>query len=70
LETPELRYVLKMVKRTKSSDEQANGDGESADDYVGVGEDYAMAFDIQDVVDLTCSNVLTDRTQARAPNGV
>lgn len=59
-----------MVKRLQPpNDQQPNGASESYDEYVGTGADNEMAFEIQDVVDLAVSNVMTDKAQAKPQNG-
>ncbi|EON68877.1 hypothetical protein W97_08135 [Coniosporium apollinis CBS 100218] len=69
-EASESRYKLKMVKRLQPpNDQQPNGASESYDEYVGTGADNEMAFEIQDVVDLAVSNVMTDKAHAKPQNG-
>jgi hypothetical protein len=47
------QYTLKMVKRSKLANHlHTNGDLQLPDEYAGEGEDYAMTFDKDDVVDL------------------
>jgi len=67
-------YVLKMTRRLKhASTSQMNGDSTSSDQsdqLVGQGSDYAMAFNAQDVVDLSVHSVnLSTAVTAPASNG-
>lgn len=68
-DTSDSRYILKMVKRTESRAQQSNGVANNAEEYIGEGDDHAIAFETQDVVDLSVPNVSTDKTRSRAPNG-
>ncbi|GAB7342085.1 hypothetical protein MBLNU457_g0363t1 [Dothideomycetes sp. NU457] len=68
-------YVLKMTRRTKhASTAQLNGDSASSDQsdqLVGQGPDHAMAFNAQDVIDLSVPSVnLSTAVTAPASNGV
>ena len=59
------QYILKMVKKTRlASHQQVNGNTESSDEYVGVGEDHVMKFDVQDTADLAVNNVVTANAHA------
>lgn len=58
-----------MVKRVDTRSQQSNGVANNVDEYIGQGEDHVMAFETQDVVDLSVPNVSTDKTRSRAPNG-
>lgn len=54
------RYLLKMVKRTRAAGEpQVNGDSEHVEEYIGEGEDHAVAFDAQDTASLAVNGVVT-----------
>lgn len=65
-----MRYVFKMVKRVQTTgDGQVNGTSEASDDYIGVGDNHVMAFDVGDVADFHVSNVVLDKTQAKGQNG-
>lgn len=67
----EMRYVFKMVKRVQTAgDQQVNGVNEAADDYVGVGDNHVMTFDIGDIADLCVRNVVLDKNQAKPQNGI
>ncbi|KAF2184326.1 hypothetical protein K469DRAFT_181241 [Zopfia rhizophila CBS 207.26] len=71
LDPTEMRYIFKMVKRVQpAGDAQVNGASEITDDYVGVGDNYVMAFDIGDVADFHVSNVVLGKPQAKPQNGV
>ena len=62
LESSDMRYLLKMVKRvTPTSDKLSNGNIQAVDDYIGIGEDHAMMFDTSDVVDLVAADVVIGR---------
>lgn len=70
LDPTEMRYVFKMVKRVHSvGDIQVNGASDTFDEYIGIGDNHVMAFDIGDVADLSVANVVLDKSQARAQNG-
>ena len=51
-------------------DGQVNGSSDVTDDYVGVGENHVMSFDIADVADLNVNNVILEKTAVKAPNGM
>jgi hypothetical protein len=68
LDPSELRYVFKMVKLLKSSD-NAQSNGQTADEYAGHGESHVMSFDMSDVADFNVNNVVLDKTQAKGQNG-
>ncbi|KAF2471641.1 uncharacterized protein BDR25DRAFT_324831 [Lindgomyces ingoldianus] len=71
LDPTEMRYVFKMVKRVQpANDAQVNGANEMSDDYVGTGDYHVMSFDIGDVADLHTPNVVLDKSQTKAQNGV
>lgn len=56
---------MKMVKRTRlASQQQANGNTQLADDYIGEGEDHVMAFDVQETAELAVNNVVTANANA------
>ncbi len=56
LEGPELGYLLKMVQQVNGRNE-ANGVKEALEEYIGVGDDHAMSFDLKDVIDLAVEGV-------------
>ncbi|MCJ1229114.1 hypothetical protein MMC12_005779 [Toensbergia leucococca] len=61
VENHESAYLLKMVQHVKSEEKcEANGIQECTGDYIGVGEDHAMSFDIKEVVDLAVEGVAFD----------
>ena len=71
LDPAEMRYVFKMVRRVQTAgDQQVNGVSEAADDYVGVGDNHVMTFDIGDVADLCVGNVVLDKSQVKPQNGI
>ncbi|ORX95503.1 hypothetical protein BCR34DRAFT_194889 [Clohesyomyces aquaticus] len=71
LDPTEMRYVFKMVKRVQpAGDAQVNGASGLSDDYVGTGDFHVMSFDIGDVADLHTPNVVLDKSQTKAQNGV
>lgn len=66
-----MRYIFKMVKRVQpATDAQVNGTSDTSDDYIGVGDTHVMAFDIGDVADFHVANVVLEKTQAKAQNGM
>ena len=70
LDPSEMRYVFKMVKKVQPvSDAQVNGAAESIDDYIGVGDNHVMSFDMSDVADFNVSNVILDKTHSKGQNG-
>lgn len=71
LDPAEVRYVFKMVRRVQTAgDQQVNGVSEAAEDYVGVGDNHVMTFDIGDVADLCVGNVVLDKSQVKPQNGL
>jgi len=69
IEGPESAYLLKMVQQIKSGSKgDVNGSQENSGDYVGAGDDYAMTFDVKDVVDLAVEGDLVG-TQTKMQNG-
>lgn len=50
-------YLLKMVKQIPEKGE-VNGIKDSLNDYIGVGDDHAMAFDLKEVIDLAVEGVV------------
>lgn len=50
-------YLLKMVKQIQEKGE-VNGTKDSLNDYIGVGDDHAMAFDLKEVIDLAVEGVV------------
>ena len=60
------RYNLKMVRKLSSA--PTNGTA-STDHLVGEGEDFAMAFDVNDTLDLSVAGLSFGSSQARAANG-
>ena len=70
LDPTEMRYVFKMVKKVQATGEaQANGVVETSDDYIGVGDNHVMTFDMSDVADFHVNNVVLDKTQSKGQNG-
>jgi hypothetical protein len=64
------RYVLKMVRRTRSPGEaHVNGDVDVPDEYIGEGDDHTMSFDAQDTVSFAVDDVVTASAQP-AQNGI
>ena len=47
-------YLLKMVQQIKHAEKSdgANGIKSTSQDFIGIGEDHSLSFDIKDVVDL------------------
>ena len=69
MENHDSAYLLKMVQQTKfGARGEVNGVQESSASYTGSGEDYAMSFDIKDVVDLAIEGVAFDG-QHKSHNG-
>ena len=70
MEGNEAAYLLKMVRPIKRDDTgEARMDGEATSDYVGVGEDHAMSFDVKETVDLAVENVFFN-TAEKPQNGI
>lgn len=57
-----------MVKQLQPAD-NAQPNGQTADEYAGQGESYVMSFDMSDVADFNVNNVVLDKTQAKGQNG-
>lgn len=53
--------MLKMVQQLKHGDENegVNGVRDSTKDFVGVGDDFSMSFELRDVVDFAVEDVPT-----------
>ncbi|KAF2840636.1 hypothetical protein M501DRAFT_930469 [Patellaria atrata CBS 101060] len=56
----DIRYVLKMVRRLSSANDQSNGVRDEG--YIGNGDEHVMLFDSHDVVDLSVASVSIDKT--------
>ena len=56
LEGHESNYLLKMVQQVLSRGE-TNGVKDISEDYIGVGDEHAMTFDIKEVIDLAVESV-------------
>jgi len=54
---------IKLVNRGDS-----NGSSENSGDYIGAGDDYAMTFDVKDVIDLAVEGDLVG-TPSKMQNG-
>lgn len=66
----EPRYHLKMVRQlSQPASQQSNGTTPVQGLLVGEGEDHAMAFDVNDTVDLSVQRVHIGTAQNRAVNG-
>ncbi|KAI4720784.1 hypothetical protein E4T48_03012 [Aureobasidium sp. EXF-10727] len=57
------RFTLKFAKKTS---QQVNGTIDQSDAYVGEGEDHAMTFSLQDVVDLSVNSLYLAASETRA----
>lgn len=63
--------MFKMVKKLlPASNAQINGTGDVSDDYIGAGDYHVMSFDMSDVADFNVNNVVLDKSQAKAQNGM
>lgn len=60
-------YLLKMVQQISNKGE-INGAKEVIEEYIGVGDDCAMSFDIKEVIDLAVEGVVFNNRD-RAQNG-
>ena len=70
LDPADLRYTLKMAKRLNSSlEQQANGSSSTATEFLGAGDDHAMTFAVQDVVELIVPQVVINRTPQKYNKG-
>ncbi|KAI9811605.1 MAG: hypothetical protein M1827_005354 [Pycnora praestabilis] len=71
LEPGEMTYVLRMVKRIKSAgEEQVNGSVDAGNEFVGVGPDHTMTFEIKDVVEFAVGNVGLNDPVSKTQNGL
>lgn len=59
------KYLMKMVKKTGAVDKQVNGTAESADGYIGSGQDHIMTFSARDVADLSVPNVRLEKPKTK-----
>ncbi|KAL8854678.1 MAG: hypothetical protein Q9221_000460 [Calogaya cf. arnoldii] len=60
-ENNEPKCFLQMVQKVKAKDKtEINGDHETHDDYVGVGENHSMSFDMKDVINVAVEGVTFD----------
>ena len=61
VENHEPSYLLKMVQQVRSSSKsEVNGNQEASGEYIGIGDDHSMSFDIKEVADLAVDNVTFD----------
>lgn len=67
LQNGDARYLMKMVRKTGASPQ--SGETLQHESLVGEGEDFAMAFDVNDTADLSVAGVTFGPTQSRAANG-
>lgn len=63
IESADPRVTLKFAKKTS---QQVNGTTDHSDEYVGEGQDHVMTFGLQDIVDLTVSNLYLAASETRA----
>ena len=56
MEGPESGYLLKMVQQVNHRGE-VNGVKEVSEEYIGVGNEHAMSFDLKDVIHLAAAEV-------------
>lgn len=69
MENHEPAYLLKMVQQVRASNKnEVNGSPEISGEYIGIGEEHSMSFDIKEVADLAVQNVPFDH-QDKAQNG-
>ena len=62
-------YLLKMVQLVRYGDRaEASGARDPPREYIGVGDEHAMAFKIQDVHDFAVEGILSN-SQDKRPNG-
>lgn len=58
-----------MVQQVRSgSKNEVNGSPETSGEYIGIGEEHSMSFDIKDVADLAVDKVTFDHRE-KAQNG-
>lgn len=67
MENQESAYLLKMVQQIPEKGE-TNGTKDGLNDYIGVGDDHAMTFDIKEVIDLAVEGV-TPNFRDKSQNG-
>lgn len=58
LEPNKTHYTIKMARKINASQQQTNGTTELSE-FMGEGEDHAMSFDGQDIIDLSARDVST-----------
>lgn len=69
IEGHESAYLLKMVQQIRLGNRgDSNGISENPGDYIGAGDDFAMTFDVKDVIDLAVEGDLVV-TQTKMQNG-
>lgn len=68
VEPSDARFTMKMVKRVSAAT-QSNGAAEKLNEYIGNGEDYMVAFDLQDTIDLNVWDVQLSAAEDKAQNG-
>lgn len=68
VEPSDARFTMKMVKRVSAA-MQSNGAAEKLNEYIGNGEDYMVAFDLQDTIDLNVWDVQLSAAENKAQNG-
>ena len=69
MENQESAYLLKMVQHSKiNARGEPNGVSDSVVEFIGTGEDFAMYFDIKEVVGIDVEGVAFD-ARPKGPNG-
>ena len=70
VESHEPSYLLKMVQQIRFGNKsEVNGNQENLGEYIGIGDDYSMSFDIKEVADLAVDNVTFDHRD-KSQNGM
>ncbi len=69
MENHEPAYLLKMVQQVRSGNKNdVNGNHEASGEYVGIGEEHSMSFDVKEIADLAVDNVTFDHRH-KSQNG-
>ena len=69
MENHEPTYLLKMVQQVRSSNKgENNGSQDSLGEYMGIGEEHSMSFDIKEVASLAVDDVTFDHRE-KTQNG-
>lgn len=62
----EPRVTLKYTKKSTPAGEQTNGNIAPPDEYIGEGEDHIAIFNLQDIVDLSVTNLYLAASETKS----